>query len=167
MTARLLPASEDPIAPDAPTPLTITVDGVLATGVAGQTLAGVILASGSLAWRRTSASGKPRGVFCGIGVCFDCVVEVNGHRDVRACLRRATDGDVVVSQHDLLPKPYEQSAQPEQARQSQRTERAAQDEQSEQTQQTQQTGQSQRTEQDPQHEQSDEQTQSDARGDND
>ncbi|WP_111719475.1 (2Fe-2S)-binding protein [Homoserinimonas sp. OAct 916] len=143
MTARLLPASEDPIAPDAPTPLTITVDGVLATGVAGQTLAGVILASGSLAWRRTSASGKPRGVFCGIGVCFDCVVEVNGHRDVRACLRRATDGDVVVSQHDLLPKPYEQSEQSEQARQPLRTEQA------------------------PQHEQSDEQTQSDARGDND
>ncbi|WP_297362048.1 2Fe-2S iron-sulfur cluster-binding protein [Mycetocola sp.] len=42
-------------------------------------------------------------MFCGIGVCFDCLVEVNGDRDVRACQRRAVDGDVVVTQHDILP----------------------------------------------------------------
>ena len=105
MTARMLPAGDDPILPATPTPLTITVDGVPATGVTGQTLAGVMLASGNLAWRRTSAKDRPRGVFCGIGICFDCVVEVNGQRDVRACLRRATEGDVLVSQHDILPGP--------------------------------------------------------------
>jgi hypothetical protein len=59
-------------------------------------------------FRTTSAAGAPRGVFCGIGVCFDCLVEVNGMRDVRACQRRAHEGDVVVSQHDPLPVPAEQ-----------------------------------------------------------
>jgi predicted molibdopterin-dependent oxidoreductase YjgC len=78
-------------------PLTITVDGRPLEGVAGQTVAGVLLASGRLSWR-TGPSGSPRGVFCGIGVCFDCLVTVNGERDVRACRRRARDGDAVTTQ---------------------------------------------------------------------
>ena len=103
MTARLLPFGDDRIKPVPPTPITIIVDGLPANGVAGQSLAGVILAGGTLAFRRTSAGGRPRGVFCGIGVCYDCLVEVNGQRDVRACQRRAVDGDVVTTQHDRLP----------------------------------------------------------------
>ena len=42
-------------------------------------------------------------MFCGIGVCFDCVVTVNGVRDVRACRRRARQGDEVLVQHDRCP----------------------------------------------------------------
>lgn len=103
MTARLLPFHDDPIKPAPPTPVTITVDGAPVSGLAGQSLAGVILVSGRLGFRRTSAQGRSRGVFCGIGVCFDCLVEVNGQRDVRACQRRAADGDVVTTQHDRLP----------------------------------------------------------------
>ncbi|MEU6572685.1 (2Fe-2S)-binding protein [Streptomyces sp. NPDC046805] len=78
-------------------PLRITVDGEPVDGIEGQTLAGVLLASGRLAWRQ-GRSGAPRGVFCGIGVCFDCLVTVGGERDVRACRRRARDGDVVTTQ---------------------------------------------------------------------
>ncbi|MEK8174833.1 2Fe-2S iron-sulfur cluster-binding protein [Streptomyces sp. M19] len=50
-------------------------------------MAGVMLAAGRLAWRR--ALRRAARVFCGIGVCFDCLVTVNGERDVRACRRRA------------------------------------------------------------------------------
>ncbi|MFL4496225.1 (2Fe-2S)-binding protein [Streptomyces sp. VTCC 41912] len=78
-------------------PLRITVDGEPVDGVAGQSIAGVLLAAGRLAWRR-APSGAPRGVFCGIGVCFDCLVTVGAERDVRACRRRARDGDVVTTQ---------------------------------------------------------------------
>ncbi len=87
-----------------PTTLTVTLDGEPVRGEAGQSLAAVLLAAGRSAWRTTSVRGRPRGVFCGIGVCFDCVAEVNGERDVRLCQRRAADGDVVVSQHDELPR---------------------------------------------------------------
>ncbi|WP_306214439.1 (2Fe-2S)-binding protein [Actinoplanes sp. RD1] len=59
----------------------------------GQTVAGVLLGQGRVAWRRSARTGKARGVFCGIGVCFDCLVVVNGLRDVRACQRRVADGD--------------------------------------------------------------------------
>ncbi|NSC21103.1 (2Fe-2S)-binding protein [Streptomyces albus subsp. chlorinus] len=78
-------------------PLRITVDGEPVDGIQGQTLAGLLLASGRHAWRH-GPSGAPRGVFCGIGVCFDCLVTVNEERDVRACRRRAADGDVVTTQ---------------------------------------------------------------------
>jgi predicted molibdopterin-dependent oxidoreductase YjgC len=109
LAPRLLPPGSDPVRPAAPTPLTIDVDGEPVTGVRGQSLAGVILASGTLGFRRTSAHNRPRGVFCGIGVCYDCLVEVNGQRDVRSCQRRATDGDVVRTQYDPLPDAPDES----------------------------------------------------------
>jgi len=79
-------------------PLTISVDGTPTNGRPGQTIAGILLTSGRTTWRRTSRASAPRGLFCGIGVCFDCLVTVNGDRDVRACQRRASDGDVVETQ---------------------------------------------------------------------
>ena len=78
-------------------PIEITVDGETVTGLAGQTVAGVLLGAGRLSWRATR-SGAPRGVFCGIGACFDCLLTVNGVADVRACRRRAADGDEIRTQ---------------------------------------------------------------------
>jgi aerobic-type carbon monoxide dehydrogenase small subunit (CoxS/CutS family) len=75
----------------------ITVDGEALSGIEGQTVAGVLLAAGRMSWR-TTRSGAPRGVFCGIGACFDCVVTVNEVPDVRACRRRAVDGDEIRTQ---------------------------------------------------------------------
>lgn len=78
-------------------PITATLDGVEITAIDGQTVAGALLAAGRTSWR-TAPDGEPRGVFCGIGVCFDCVVTVNDVPDVRACRRRLVDGDVVRTQ---------------------------------------------------------------------
>lgn len=97
MSARMLHPGEDPIAPYDGVPVTITVDGESLSGIQGQSIAGVIMARDQLRLRNTAASGAPRGVFCGIGVCFDCLVEVNGLGDVRACQRKARDGDIVVT----------------------------------------------------------------------
>ncbi|MBT2517443.1 (2Fe-2S)-binding protein [Streptomyces sp. ISL-90] len=99
----MLHRDDDPIRPAPVGDLDITLDGETLTGVRGQTIAGIVLASGRLAWRRTSVDARPRGLFCGIGVCFDCLVTVNGERDVRACQRRAVAGDAIESQHDPLP----------------------------------------------------------------
>ena len=81
------------------TQIHIEVDGTAVAGLAGQSIAAVLLAAGRTSWRRTR-TGRPRGGFCGIGTCFDCVVTVNGLRDVRACRRRAVDGDRVELQED-------------------------------------------------------------------
>ncbi|MGO1048943.1 (2Fe-2S)-binding protein [Crossiella sp. CA198] len=76
----------------------VEVDGVRVAAVPGQTVAGVLLGLGRTSWRSTRRDGRQRGVFCGIGVCFDCLVVVNGVPDVRACQRRVADGDVVRAQ---------------------------------------------------------------------
>lgn len=96
MSPRLVPAAADRTG-RRDRPLRITVDGEPVRGIDGQSIAGLLLASGRRHWRR-GPNGANRGVFCGIGVCFDCLVTVNAERDVRACRRRARDGDVVLTQ---------------------------------------------------------------------
>jgi len=74
--------------------VSIIVDGVRLPAYMGETIAGALLAAGRRAWRRTS-HGQPRGVFCGIGLCFDCLVTVNGTPNVRACVTPVAAGMVV------------------------------------------------------------------------
>ena len=61
----------------------------------GMTIGGALLASGIVSWRRTPVEGRPRGIFCGTGTCFDCLVDVGDRRAVRACLVPVGDGDEV------------------------------------------------------------------------
>lgn len=58
----------------------------------GQTVGAALVADGRLSWRSTRRHGAPRGIFCGIGVCFDCLVTVDGRPNERACLVPAADG---------------------------------------------------------------------------
>ncbi|MCQ6555829.1 (2Fe-2S)-binding protein [Streptomyces sp. C10-9-1] len=74
-----------------------TVDGEPLPFVPGQTLAAALVASGRIAWRTTRIGRRPRGVFCGIGVCFDCLVTVDGRSGQRACLVRARAGMTVTT----------------------------------------------------------------------
>ncbi|MFC7614917.1 (2Fe-2S)-binding protein [Actinokineospora soli] len=76
----------------------VEVDGAAVTAQPGQTVAGLLLSLGRASWRTTRSGGRPRGVFCGIGVCHDCLVVVNGVPDVRACQRLLVDGDRVRTQ---------------------------------------------------------------------
>ncbi len=52
----------------------IVVDGQAAIVPDGVTVAAALIADGTRSWRTTRIAGKPRGVFCGMGVCFDCLV---------------------------------------------------------------------------------------------
>lgn len=74
------------------------MDGETVTALPGQTVAGLLIGLGRVSWRGTRHGGRPRGVFCGIGVCHDCLVVVNGCPDVRACQRLLADGDRVRTQ---------------------------------------------------------------------
>jgi predicted molibdopterin-dependent oxidoreductase YjgC len=62
----------------------LQVDGQPIVAYEGETIATALMAAGFRAFRHT-AQGKPRGLFCGIGICFDCLVNLDG-RNVRACL---------------------------------------------------------------------------------
>jgi predicted molibdopterin-dependent oxidoreductase YjgC len=76
----------------------VTFDGRPLPVRPGQTVAAVLLAAGVRSWRTTRVAGRPRGLFCGIGACFDCLVTVNGTPSVRACLTEARPGDVITTQ---------------------------------------------------------------------
>ncbi|GGM81497.1 proline dehydrogenase [Longimycelium tulufanense] len=77
----------------------VIVDGQAVTAERGQTVAAVLMGHGRTSWRITRHGGRPRGLFCGIGVCFDCLVIVNGIPDVRACQRVVVDGDDIRTQY--------------------------------------------------------------------
>jgi predicted molibdopterin-dependent oxidoreductase YjgC len=77
---------------------TVTFDGRPVEALPGQTVAAVLWTAGVTSWRATRGEGRPRGVFCGIGVCFDCLVTVNGRPNQRACLVPARPGDVIGTQ---------------------------------------------------------------------
>ena len=63
----------------------IEVNGQPIAARQGQTVAAALLAAGRRVFRQTE-SGEPRGLFCGMGVCFDCLVTINGLSEQRACI---------------------------------------------------------------------------------
>lgn len=71
----------------------------------GQTVGAALVAAGTISWRVTRVTGRPRGLFCGIGVCFDCLVTVDDVANQRACLVLARENMQVQTQvgsgHDL------------------------------------------------------------------
>jgi D-hydroxyproline dehydrogenase subunit gamma len=76
-----------------PTPtVCIDIDGMHRRVPPHYTVAAALLESGALACRTTPVSGAPRGPFCMMGVCFDCLVEIDGAPNVQACMTRVRDG---------------------------------------------------------------------------
>jgi predicted molibdopterin-dependent oxidoreductase YjgC len=67
----------------------------------GQSIGAALIAAGHRSWRTTRHGGEPRGIFCGIGVCFDCLITVNGRPNQRACLTEVRQGDRVEPQEGV------------------------------------------------------------------
>jgi len=74
------------------TNLTITVDGKPVTARAGDTVAAAMLAAGLLQCRTTPVSGAPRAPWCLMGVCFECLVTIDGVGNRQGCLVRVLPG---------------------------------------------------------------------------
>ncbi len=74
--------------------ITFQFDGSSIAALEGETIAAALSAAGIVAFRRTQ-SGAPRGLHCGMGACFDCVVTVDGRIGQRACMTKVADGMIV------------------------------------------------------------------------
>ena len=70
----------------------ITVDGRPMEALEGESLAAALWAGGHVALRQDHESNTLRGLYCGIGHCFECRVTVDGIADVRSCLVQVRDG---------------------------------------------------------------------------
>ncbi|MBV9786479.1 MAG: FAD-dependent oxidoreductase, partial [Acidisphaera sp.] len=84
--------------------VTIRFDGEPLSALEGETVAAALSAAGIVAFRRT-ASGAPRGLHCGMGACFDCVVTIDGRTGQRACLTKVADGMSVTGAVPNEPAP--------------------------------------------------------------
>jgi predicted molibdopterin-dependent oxidoreductase YjgC len=75
----------------------IWLDGEPLTAVEGEPIAAALLAHGRRVFRHTPRFHEPRGVFCGIGRCTDCIMTVDGVPNVRTCVTPVRDGMVITS----------------------------------------------------------------------
>ena len=73
-------------------PVTVSIDGRPHEARAGDTVAAALLASGSASGRVSSVSGSPRGPYCMMGVCFECLVTIDGVGNRQGCLIEVRDG---------------------------------------------------------------------------
>ena len=76
-------------------PFEILVDGQPVTAYPGESVAAVLLAAGRLSFAAHPDPGRPRGLFCGMGACFGCVVTLDGRPNVRSCATPAQPGQHV------------------------------------------------------------------------
>jgi predicted molibdopterin-dependent oxidoreductase YjgC len=81
--------------------LTIMLDGRAIAAYEGESIAAALLAAGQRIARLSARAGEPRGYFCGMGVCHDCLMTVDGVPNVRACMTPVRDGLRVETQRGL------------------------------------------------------------------
>ncbi|AEI83144.1 sarcosine oxidase alpha subunit (plasmid) [Cupriavidus necator N-1] len=77
---------------DQPQTVLINVDGREISVTVGQSLAMALLGAGISPFRHTAVSGAPRAPLCLMGVCFDCLVEVDGSQNVQSCMVEVREG---------------------------------------------------------------------------
>lgn len=81
-----------------------TFDGETLQGYEGEPIAAALMAAGVKVHRHTRKKGLPRGVFCAIGRCTDCVMVVDGEINVRTCITPLKAGMVIQTQDGLAAK---------------------------------------------------------------
>jgi predicted molibdopterin-dependent oxidoreductase YjgC len=75
--------------------VTVTFAGRTLQARDGQSVAAALTAAGVRSWRITRRGARPRGLFCGIGACFDCLLTIDGRPAQRACLVPVRDGMIL------------------------------------------------------------------------
>jgi predicted molibdopterin-dependent oxidoreductase YjgC len=82
------------------TPMSVYLDGREMQAFEGESVLAVLWAQGTHALHSTARTGEPRGFFCGMGICFDCLVTIDGMVNLRACLEPVRSGMKITLQRD-------------------------------------------------------------------
>ena len=85
-----------------------TYDGQEIEGCEGEPIAAALKAAGVMVHRYTKKEHKPRGIFCAIGRCTDCVMIVNGKPNIRTCVTPLEEGMEIKTQYGVSDKPFEE-----------------------------------------------------------
>lgn len=84
--------------------VTFTYDGKPLQGYEGESIAAALRVNGVMVHRYTAKRHEPRGVFCAIGRCTDCVMVVNGQPNVRTCITPLEEGMRIQTQDGAKAK---------------------------------------------------------------
>lgn len=84
--------------------VSFTYNGKKLEGYEGEPIAAALRVNGVMAHRYTKKKHEPRGVFCAIGRCTDCVMVVNGKPNVRTCITPLEEGMEVQTQYGASAK---------------------------------------------------------------
>lgn len=79
--------------------LAFTFDGKPLKAARGDSVAAALLAAGIIAFRHSAVGGEPRAPYCMMGICFDCLVTIDGIANRQSCQVDVAEGMVVQSQH--------------------------------------------------------------------
>jgi len=79
--------------------LTLTVDGQKVKAYRGETVLAALIAAGYRVLKIHPVSHEPRGALCGMGICFECTLTIDGVPNSRACMTEVRDG-MTVETHD-------------------------------------------------------------------
>ncbi len=79
--------------------VSFTFDGKVLEGLDGEPIAVALKENGVMIHRHTAKKNQPRGVFCAIGCCTDCVMVVDGKPNTRTCITPLQEGMVVQTQY--------------------------------------------------------------------
>jgi len=77
----------------------IVVDGQPVSARAGESVAAALLNAGRVSFRHTPVSGAPRAPLCLMGICFDCLVEIDGAANQQSCMVIVRPGMRIRLQH--------------------------------------------------------------------
>lgn len=100
--------ADHPVLGSAPSggPVRLTFDGATVEAREGEPLIVALLAAGHRVLRTMPETGAPRGGFCMVGRCADCLVVVDGLPNARACATPVRAGMAVETQHGLGPDAF-------------------------------------------------------------
>jgi predicted molibdopterin-dependent oxidoreductase YjgC len=99
------------VAGDAAARLTVTIDGASHAAREGDSVAATLLAAGLASCRTTPVSNAPRGPYCMMGVCFDCLVVIDGRPNRQGCMVPVRDGMAIERQLGARGGPGAEGAQ--------------------------------------------------------
>lgn len=86
----------------------IQFDNEVIEAIEGEPIAAALIAAGKSVFRYTRKRHEPRGVFCAIGQCTDCMMIVDGEPNVRTCVTPVRDGMKVQTQYGVGKSGFEQ-----------------------------------------------------------
>lgn len=75
--------------------MNFTFEGRAYAGFAGESIASAMMRAGLVSLRQTRQSGQMRGYYCGMGICWECAVHVDGEGIVRSCCHPISEGQVI------------------------------------------------------------------------